>query len=240
MSSCTLYYWPALGRSIGVRLLLEDSGKPFDRVNYAGGQIHPSVVAVPAVCIDGTYVSQTMAIMEVLSDTYGYVVPEKAYNKALQTTLNIYDIFGEAVDKRGSSIKTEEAAKAFVNTRARAFFAAVEAGYKTFPGPLFYEDRPSMADFQLLGTVTVLSYLFGEGVVGSMVAEAAPTAQEALRVMRARPNIAAFFSSGFKGESIMPASMNLGAELLLGEAPAAPVAAAPDAAPAAPPAAGSE
>ena len=33
-----------------------------------------------------------------------------------------------------------------------------------------------MADFQLLGTVTTLAYLFGEGVVGSMVAEAAPTA----------------------------------------------------------------
>jgi glutathione S-transferase len=127
----------------------KDSGKPYERALYTGGPIHPSVVAVPAVKLDDVYLSQTMAIMEALGDAYNCSVPSKAYNKALQCMLNIYDINGQALEQRVQKIKTKIEAAAYVSSRMKQFFAAIEEGYKCFPGPLFCSDAPSFVDYMV-------------------------------------------------------------------------------------------
>ncbi len=139
--------------------------------------------------------------------------------QAMQTILNIYDIQGQAVEKRLKEVKSVDDAQSLVGGRVRQFFVAIEAGYGSFPGPLFYGDRPSIVDFQLIGCVTTLNYMFGEQLVGAMLAESAPSVVMALAVMHARPNIKAFVDAGFKGESVMQSRLNLGAEALSTPAP---------------------
>jgi hypothetical protein len=214
---------------------IQDLGKPFERVMYSGGPIHSSVVAVPALKLDNEYISQTMAVMEALGDAFGRSVPERAYNKALQTMLNIYDIGSQALERRMQTIRSKSEAADYVNGRVKQFFLAIEDGYNRFPGPLFYNDSPSFVDYQvgrhghtlhallnvtctspiqLLGTVIALRYLFGTAIVNNMLNECAPSVVVAVEVLLQRPNLLAFIDSGYKGEDIFPASMNTGAESL--------------------------
>ena len=154
-----------------------------------------------------------MAIMPALGDSLGYRVPDKANNKAMQLMLNIYDIFDESIAKRGS-ITTLTEARSFIDNRMKQFFVSIEAGYKMYPGSLFYGEHPSFVDFQLLGTLIILDSMFGKDAVMGMLTVTAPTVVAAAAVMSSRPNIKAFIDGGFKGEYVMPASMNLGFELL--------------------------
>ncbi len=198
----TLRYWGALGRSAHIRFLLEDAGAPYKKVVHDGSPFDPSAVAVPAVNLNGVWISQTMAIMDALGDDLGYLPPSKVYAKSHQTMFNIYDICDQFVAKRLAST-TKAQVTEFVNTRGKVFFAAIEAGYKLYPGTYFYGDKPTITDFVLIGTITQARFMFGD-VIDVMIAETAPTAYAAATALFARPRVKAFVDGGYGGESVMP------------------------------------
>jgi len=86
----------------------------------------PTIVAVPAANIGGKWVSQTMAIVEAVAETRGYNPPAHAHTKALQCMLNVYDVMGEALEKRMSTLKGRKEATAWLDGRGAQFFKAVE------------------------------------------------------------------------------------------------------------------
>jgi glutathione S-transferase len=187
----------------------------YDRVNYMGGELpHPSVVAVPCVEMSGNFVSQTMAIMELLADELGYLTPSKHHNKALQSMYNIYDIGEQAATKR-KEIKTRAEAAQYVDSRMAQFFVAIEAGYKQYAGVYFYSDKPCMVDFQLLACIIALKSMFGDEPVAAMLVKVSPTANAAAETLAGRPNVKKFIDSKFKGLALLPPSMKADSSLLV-------------------------
>ncbi len=97
-------------------------------------------------------------------------------------------------------------AQLFVQNRIRQFLNAIEAGYRLFPGTLFCGDSPTMVDFQLLGCILTLNFMFGDTLVGPVLAET-PSLTAALAVLSARPKIKSFVESNFNGEIVMPSEL---------------------------------
>ncbi len=86
-------YWPVLGRGLSVMLMLEDSGAPYVFEPHDGTPPHPTVVAVPALKMDGEWISQTLCIMQCLGEKLNYGKPKRSRIYLLEQTLNnIYDI----------------------------------------------------------------------------------------------------------------------------------------------------
>ena len=195
-------------------MLLEDSGVPYKTVDYLGGELPDTVVATPYATIDGVNISQTMAIMEALADVRGYCPPQHAYFKALQCMHNIYDVTFQCVEKRMGDIKTKDTASKFLSSRVVQFFTAVEAGYKEFPGTLFFGEKPCFTDFQLAASYVMIGFMFGEAEVTLMMTATAPVALAAAHAVLARPNVKAWVESGFKGVPICPPNMDVDAKAL--------------------------
>jgi glutathione S-transferase len=214
-ASISFTYWPPVGRTLSMVCMLEDAGVAYNRVDFNGGPMpDPSIVAVPFVEIDGNYVSQTLAIMEYLGDELGYLPPSKAQNKAQQCMFNIYDIIEQALAKRKEEIKTKSDAAKFVEARVAQFFVAIEAGYKEYPGSMFYGENPCVVDFLALHAVLILKFMFGDEIVTSVLAKAAPTVAAAANAVAARPKVKAVIDSKFGGRPMLPPSMKVDATFL--------------------------
>jgi hypothetical protein len=88
-----LRYWPVLGRALSIMLMLEDAGVPYEFSPHDGTPPHATVVAVPALMMDGEWLSQTLCIMQALGEKLNYEKPKRGHRHRLSQTLNnIYDI----------------------------------------------------------------------------------------------------------------------------------------------------
>jgi len=208
-SNLEIIYWPAVGRTLGPRLILEDASIPYKRTMWMGqGELPPTVVATPCIVVDGEAISQTMAIMEVVADHAGVRPPSSQDDKSRQTMLNLHDIDEQAINKRNTDkAMTMEDCAEFTNSRVKQFMVAVEAAYGAQSGPYFCGSRVTMVDFQLASTILKLNTVLGAVNVMKMLKTSAPSLVVAFNGMMARPNIRKWVDGGFSGEPLSPATM---------------------------------
>ncbi len=84
--------------------MLEDSGVPYSFEPHDGAFLDSTVVAVPALKVDGEWISQTLAIMHALGEKLNYAKPARGQRPLMTRALhNIADI---QVDPRGASKPT--------------------------------------------------------------------------------------------------------------------------------------
>jgi glutathione S-transferase len=213
-SNITFRYWPIQGRGLGISLMLEDSGLEYERQVHDGSPIDGTVVAVPAVNIQGEWLSQSMVCMIAIGDELGFAqAPRQHKPKPRQALLNLFDVQEEAFKKR-VAIKTVAEAQEWLNTRAAQFFRAVEHMYKQFEGEYYLGDKPSVVDFQLVSCITIFNYAFGSDVVEKSLRGVAPTCYNAYLSMVNRPRIKRYIESGYGGYPIYTPSAKMSAEHL--------------------------
>ena len=131
-------YWPAVGRAVGIRTLLEGAGCPYERQHHDGQLPDPALFAVPAVCIGGEWISQTTNCLESLGVALKLDVPAAASARARMTTQTCYDLQCEVfahVD--GNSGRSWAACKGFMDGRAFKYLDVIEKQFNLFPGARF-------------------------------------------------------------------------------------------------------
>ena len=210
-----LRYWPALGRSTSINIMLADSGQEYDRQNHDGSKFAAGCFAVPAVRVHGQWISQTMACMMALGDEFGCMPPKRAHNKYYTALLNAYDAQSEMFDGRMKHKgKSAAEAQGFFGSRIASFLSTVEENYQEYRGPFWHGERPCSVDY-VMASFTILSrHMYGKDYVDGIMAEKAPTATSAALQVLERPNVKAWIDGGYGGYTVTPPDMELQAELL--------------------------
>lgn len=100
-SSIEVYYWgphPGInfyGRGIGIYLTLNQAGVEYEKKPQQDLPANKAF-AVPCVCIDGTFMGQTPAILTVLGQKFGLAgTTDHEKMAVLQAVEDLNDIFGE-------------------------------------------------------------------------------------------------------------------------------------------------
>ena len=208
-----LRYWPALGRSTSISIMLADSGQEYDRENHDGSKVAAGVFAVPAVRIHGQWISQTMGCMMALGDEFGCMPPKRTHNKYYTALLNAYDAQSEAFDNR-MKLKTAAEAQGFFSERIGNFLKTIEENYTEYRGPYWHGETPCSVDYVVASFVILTRHMYGKEFVDGVMAEKSPTAAAAAQQVLARPNVKAWIDGGYGGYNITPPDYQLEADKL--------------------------
>ena len=156
-------YWPAIGRGVSIRAILEGTGVPYERQYHDGQMPDPSCFAVPAVCIGGEWISETTNIMESLGSVLKLDVPAAASPRARMSAQTSYDLQCEVFDHvAGNSGRSWAACKGFMDGRAFKYLDVIENQFNLFPGSFFHGDAETYVDYSLMGTYLSVSLWMGE------------------------------------------------------------------------------
>ena len=200
-------YWPAIGRGIGVRVLLEGAGVQYERQNHDGQMPDPACFAVPAVSIGGEWISQTSNIMESLGVALNMGVPDSANARARMTLLTCYDLQCEVFSHvTGNSGRSWAEAKGFLEGRAFKYLDVIEKQFGLFPGLLFMGDAESYPDYALLGAYMAVSLWMGEKGANHMkeyMMASCPNLTSVLNKLLEKPKLKAF-EAEHAGEALGP------------------------------------
>ena len=200
-------YWPAVGRGVGIRVLLEGAGVPYERQNHDGQMPDPALFAVPAVCIGGEWISQTNNIMESLGAAFNMGVPENASARARMTSLTCYDLQCEVFSHvTGNSARSWAACKGFLEGRAFKYLDVIEKQFRLFPGLLFNGDAETYPDYTFVGAYMAVSLWMGEKGANHMkeyMQVSCPNLTAVLNKIMEKPKVKAF-EAEHAGEALGP------------------------------------
>eukprot|EP01094_Clydonella_sp_ATCC50884_P010881 TRINITY_DN20698_c0_g1_i1.p2 TRINITY_DN20698_c0_g1~~TRINITY_DN20698_c0_g1_i1.p2 ORF type:complete len:226 (+),score=75.04 TRINITY_DN20698_c0_g1_i1:52-678(+) len=196
MADYTMIYWPGFtGRAEPILMVLAEAGKTFDLEpdvkGFIAGHKGFPVFACPVVRrnADQVCVSQTTAILQWLGEELGLGGGDGINRtRAMQTALNVADIWSEAYNGR----KGEDAGAAFLSARLPKWLAVLEASLAS-AGSGFFTAQLSYADFAAYNVLRVLEFMFGEQASSAIKANDKLSAHYA--AMAQRPAMVSYLSS---------------------------------------------